>query len=135
MLYDNNTIDTYDFDDDDFDDDDFDDEYKEKCVDTILCAHKIVSMSAVSSSNIILMLENNVIIDLAHYCNTNDNHKSHKAISMSNFPYCANFNAETIPYYPKYFMDRFIAFVMSVKYSHNIRLPKYLYFMVANNLK
>ena len=64
-----------------------------------------------------------------------DGSMSHKSISIQNSPYCAKFNAQTIPYYPKYFMDRFIAFVMSVKYGYNIKLPKYLYFMIANYLR
>ena len=59
----------------------------------------------------------------------------HKSISIPNSPYCAKFNTQTIPYYPKYFMDRFMVFVMSVKYGCNIKLPKYLYFMIANYLR
>ena len=64
-----------------------------------------------------------------------DNLISYKSISIPNSPYCAKFNAQNIPYYPKYFMDRFIAFVMSVKYGCNTKLPKYLYFMIADCLR
>ena len=64
-----------------------------------------------------------------------NNPVSYKGVSILNSPYCAKFNAQTIPYYPKYFMDRFMVFVMSVKYGCNIKLPKYLYFIIANYLK
>ena len=111
---------------------------------TTKALQNINSISAISSGQFgIIFDDNNVIIDREINCEINGviadtidhNYKTYKAISIPNSPYCANFNTETIPYYPKYFMDRFIAFVMSVKYGCNIKLPKYLYFMIANYLK
>ena len=64
-----------------------------------------------------------------------ENPMFNKLISIPNSPYCAKFNTQNIPYYPKYFMDRFIAFVMSLRHGCNIKLPKYLYFMIANYLR
>ena len=104
--------------------------------------NNINSIVPISSDKIgIIFDDNNIVVNYIiynggfAYDTINHNHETYKAISIPNSPYCANFNTETIPYYPKYFMDRFIAFVMSVKYGHNIKLPKYLYFMIANNLK
>ena len=98
----------------------------------------IVSISVISQNKLGIMHgDNNVLIyDIPHHAG-NDSYDcvSQKGISITNSPYCAQFNAESIPYYPKYFMDRFIAFIMSVKHSYNIKLPKYLYFMIANYLK
>ena len=97
----------------------------------------INSISAVSGEDFGIIYDNdNVIINNNNnFRDPNYEFASYKGISIPNSSYCADFNAQTIPYYPKYFMDRFIAFVMSVKYSSNIKLPKYLYFMIANHLK
>ena len=64
-----------------------------------------------------------------------DNPILSKSISIPNSPYCAKFNTQNISYYPRYFMNRFIAFIMAVKYGCNIKLPKYLYFMIADYLR
>ena len=95
-------------------------------------------ISAVSGSSIgFIYDDNNAVIFRANDYNKIklENLVSHKSISIPNSPYCAKFNTQNIPYYPKYFMDRFIAFVMSVKYGCNIKLPKYLYFMIADYLR
>jgi len=59
----------------------------------------------------------------------------YKQIKLENSPYCANFDINTIQYYPKYFLTRFFIFVVSIKYTINIKIPKYLLFIIANYLK
>ena len=95
-------------------------------------------VSALSGGRVALVYDDNNAITIV----TNNYKKINpeslvpcKSISIPNSPYCAKFNTQNIPYYPKYFMDRFIAFVMSVKYGCNIKLPKYLYFTIADCLR
>ena len=109
--------------------------YGEKIITKIL--NGINSISAILQNKLgIIFDNNNVVVDYI-YCDDSIkyNHDTYKSISIPNSPYCAKFNAQTIPYYPKYFMDRFIILVMSAKYGCNIKLPKYLYFMIADYLK
>ena len=96
--------------------------------------HNVNCISTIDSSNIEIMFDNDNAFYIDSFLNAHTC-SPHKKISLTNSSYCAQFNAQTIPYYPKYFMNRFITFVMSVKYSHNIKLPKYLYFVIANHLK
>ena len=100
---------------------------------------KNVNCISAISSNILGMIydDNNVIVYTVNNWQITDldDFWSYTSISITNSPYCAKFNAQNIPYYPKYFMDRFIAFIMSVKYGCNIKFPKYLYFMIANYLR
>ena len=95
-------------------------------------------ISAISSEKVGLMCNNNDAIIFELCVNKRNNPidpVSYKSISIPNSPYCAKFNTQNIPYYPKYFMDRFVVFIMSVKYGCNIKLPKYLYFMIADYLR
>ena len=94
-------------------------------------------VSAIAYDKIGIIFDNNniVIYEIYDYGINFKDQKSYKSISIPNSPYCAKFNTQNIPYYPKYFMDRFIAFIMSVKYGCNIKLPKYLYFMIADYLR
>ena len=97
-------------------------------------------VSAISSVSIGFIYDDNnaIVFKADDYGEINlENPISYKSnlISIPNSPYCAKFNTQNIPYYPKYFMDRFMAFVMSVRYGCNIKLPKYLCFMIANYLR
>jgi len=56
-----------------------------------------------------------------------------KFINIPN-SHCLAFNEFTCKYYPKYFTNRFITFIKSVKYGLNIKIPKYLLFIIANHL-
>ena len=94
------------------------------------------SISAISPDEFGVICNNNdVMIDLLCHNDTEQNYKTHKAISIPNSPYCVQFDLQTMSYYPKYFMDRFIAFVRAAKYGYNVRLPKYICLMIANCLK
>ena len=90
-------------------------------------------IGAISHCEIGIMYDNNNVVVYEGYGIVDMS--PYKSISIPNSPYCAKFNTQNIPYYPKYFMNRFMAFIMSVKYGCNIKLPKYLYFMIADCLR
>ena len=58
-----------------------------------------------------------------------------KCVNIENSSYCVPFNAITCKYYPNWFKTRFFTFIMSLKFGINIKLPKYLFFIMANHLK
>ena len=105
---------------------------------------KIVTFKNVESISITGDKKFNVIFSDNNICefqlinNKLEQQSSCKSKSIPDSSYCINFNINSMSLFPKYFLDRFVVLVMSIRYTtnlHKIKLPKYLYFMIANCLK
>jgi len=99
---------------------------------------KIIHINPLTNSSFEILYDDYTIEIIKKCRMLNDiTHIKGSGITLTDSFYCAPFNEKTINLFPKYFLTRFIAFVMSIKYTENlnyIKLPKYLFFMIANYL-
>lgn len=94
----------------------------------------VIAISPANRHNIGILLESGTVV--IHKYNNRENIQ-YKGIRVPNSGYCMDYSCLTAIYFPQYFKKRFFAFMASVKYAENIniKMPKYLYFMVANYFK
>lgn len=94
----------------------------------------VIAISPANRHNIGILLESGTVV--IHKYDNQENIQ-YKGIRVPNSEYCMDYGCLTARYFPQYFKKRFFAFIASVKYAENIniKMPKYLYFMVANYFK